>query len=383
MREGVIPLTRPVRAPREKDYLDAVLADGHLQGDGAFSMRATQLLSAVLDGASVLLTTSCTHALELMALLFELAPGDEVVLPSFTFPSTANAFALRGCRLRFADIDRTTWSAERPQLEAALTPRTKAVVTMGYGGVQRDLAAIGALCRERRLLWGEDVAHGLFARQDGQALGTAGALGALSFHATKNVTCGEGGALVVNDRTLRERAEILREKGTDRARFLRGEVSAYRWQAVGSSYLPSELVGAVLCAQLEHAAVSQRARQAIVDVYADMLGAAAPRLGLSLQAVPPGSTGAAHVFALLLPPGVDRTAVIAAMRTRGVVVASHYEPLHRAPAAATCAEVAHLPVTDDVAARLLRLPVHPGVGLDDARAIAADLVAVVEAAARR
>jgi dTDP-4-amino-4,6-dideoxygalactose transaminase len=382
MRAAPISLTLPSLAPRTRDYVEQVLASGHLQGDGPFTKKASGLLAAQLDGAAVLMTTSCTHALELMALLFDLGPGDEVVLPSFTFPSTANAFALRGCRLRFADIDPTTWSMELPQLRAALTPATRAVVTMGYGGVQRDLLAVARFCDERGVQLGEDAAHGLFARQDGRAPGTVGALGALSFHGTKNVTCGEGGALVVNDTALLARAEVLREKGTDRTRFLRGEVSAYRWQAIGSSYAPGELLAAVLAAQLEHAAVMQAARQAVVDVYAEILSAAAPRLGLTLQTLPPGATSPAHLWAVLLPGAVDRAAVIEAMRARGIVVASHYEPLHRAPAAAHCATPVDLPVTDDVAGRLLRLPVHPGLGADDARTIARTFVDVVEHAAR-
>jgi dTDP-4-amino-4,6-dideoxygalactose transaminase len=387
MRTPPVALNRPARAPRELEYLEQVLRQGHLQGDGAFTLRAQALLADLLDGAHVLLTTSCTHALELMALLFDLGPGDEVVLPSFTFPSTANAFALRGCRLRFVDVDPQTWSAERPQFEAALSPATKAVVAMGYGGVQRDLLAIAGLCAEHGLLLGEDAAHGLFARQDGRALGTVGALGALSFHATKNITCGEGGALVVNDPAFRERAEIAREKGTDRARYLRGEVAAYSWQSLGSSHLPSELLAAVLCAQLENAETTQVARRAVVDVYADIVGGAAARLGLTLQTSPARAVPSAHVFGVLVPHDVRRTDVVAAMRERGVVVASHYEPLHLAPAAKLCgrpdATPVHLPVTEDIARRLLRLPLHPGVSVDDARAIADDFVGVIERTARR
>jgi dTDP-4-amino-4,6-dideoxygalactose transaminase len=378
-----IPLTLPARAPRERAYLEAALERGHLHGDGPLSSQATALLARVLDGAPVLLTTSCTHALELMALLFELQHGDEVVLPSFTFPSTANAFALRGCRLRFADVDELTWSAERPQIEAALTPATKAIVTMGYGGVQRDVLGLEALCRERGLLWGEDAAHGLFARHNGRALGTVGALGALSFHSTKNVTCGEGGALVINDPALRQRAELLREKGTDRASFLRGEVPAYRWQDIGSSYLPSEILGALLCAHLEHAPTTQAARQAVVAVYADVIGAQAQRLGISLQHQPVGAEGPAHLFAVLVAPDVDRAEVIAGMRERGVVVASHYEPLHRAPAASRCADPVDLPTTDDVARRLLRLPLHAQLSVDDAHGVATTFLEVVERVGRR
>jgi dTDP-4-amino-4,6-dideoxygalactose transaminase len=382
MRRPLIALTTPARAPRELEYLEQVLRNGHLQGDGAFTARASTLLSGVLDDAHVLLTTSCTHALELMALLFDVGAGDEVVLPSFTFPSTANAFALRGCRLRFVDVDPTTWSAELPQIEAGFSSSTKAVVSMGYGGVQRDLPSIANLCAERGVWLGEDAAHGLFARQGDRALGTVGALGALSFHATKNITCGEGGALVVNDPSLRERAEIAREKGTDRARYLRGEVAAYSWQTLGSSYLPSELLAAVLCAQLENAEASQSARHAVVDVYADVVGGAASRLGLTLQATPAGAVVPAHVFGVLLPPDVDRTVVVTAMRERGVVVASHYEPLHLAPAAKTCATPTRLPVTEDIARRLVRLPLHPGVSVDDAAAIAAGFVDVVGRAGR-
>jgi dTDP-4-amino-4,6-dideoxygalactose transaminase len=378
MTKDLIALTRPTRAPAELTFIEEALRRGHLQGDGPFSERATAELSRLLGGAPVLLTTSCTHALEMIALLLGVGPGDEVVLPSFTFPSTANAFALRGCRLVFADIDPGTWTAELPQIEAALSPATKVVVTMAYGGVQRDLLDIAAMCRRRSLRLAEDAAHGLFARQSGRAHGTVGDLAALSFHATKNITCGEGGALVVNDLSLRERAEWLRDKGTDRARYQRGEVSAYQWQAVGSSYLPSELCAAVLAAQLDHADAMQRARHAVFQVYRDVLGAQASSLGLTLQALPKGATTPAHLFAVLLPVPIARRDVIDGMRARGVVVASHYEPLHQAPGARGVAAPVSLPTTEDVARRLVRLPLHAGVSLETAAFVAESFVDVVK-----
>lgn len=351
----MIPFSRPTRAPAERGYVEAALASGRLAGDGPFTARATAALEALLDGAPALLTTSGTHALELAALLLDLGPDDEVILPSFTFSSTANAVALRGARLRFADIDPGTWSMERPQIEAARTPRSTVVMLVHYGGVSRDVAAIRESCAATGLRLVEDAAHALFARFAGQPLGTFGALGALSFHATKNLSAGEGGALILNDPSLRERALVLREKGTDRTRFLRGEVDRYTWQDIGSSYLPSDLVAALLLSQLEHAEVIQRARQAVWARYAAALAPAVDALGVGLQQIPAGCAHPAHVFGVLAPPDRDRDALLEALKARGVYAVSHYEPLHRAPA---CRDAFDLPVTDDVARRMIRLPLH-------------------------
>ncbi len=271
-----VAFVKHLAGPGELAHVQRALASGHTAGDGPFTARASELLSAQLGRAagSVLLTTSCTHALELAALLLRIGPGDEVVMPSFTFSSTANAFALRGASVRFADIDRGTFSMELAQLETALGPRTRAVVTVPYGGVMREMAAIRELCAARAIDLMEDAAHALFATTGSQAFGTFGALGALRFHATKNVSCGEGGAIILNDPFLRERALVLREKGTDRSRFLRGEVDKYTWQDVGSSYLPSDVLAAILVAQLENAETTQRQRHHVWSLYRSAL---APR----------------------------------------------------------------------------------------------------------
>jgi dTDP-4-amino-4,6-dideoxygalactose transaminase len=324
-----------------------------------------------------LLTTSCTHALELAALLVRIAPGDEVVVPSFTFSSTANAFALRGARIRFADVSPETFSMEAPELEAALTDRTTAVCAVAYGGVNRDIAAIVRLCRDRSISLIEDAAQALFATSGGQALGTFGCLGALSFHSTKNVSCGEGGALILNDRSLESRALTLREKGTDRTRFLRGEVDRYTWQEIGSSYLPSDVLAAILAAQLEHASVLQRRRHEIWSIYRSRLGEIAARREVRLQHIPGDAEHPAHLFAIVLPPELDLDRTLGALRARGVCAATHFQPLHRAPAAS--GERPDLPVTDDLARGLLRLPLFGDMSLEDAGRVADAVAETLEA----
>jgi dTDP-4-amino-4,6-dideoxygalactose transaminase len=374
-----IPFARHVSAPGELAYVERALASGQIGGDGAFTARATEILRSRIgvSNRSVLLTTSCTHALELAALLLRIGPGDEVVMPSFTFSSTANAFALRGATIRFADIDPGTWSMELPQLEAALTPQTRAVVTVPYGGVMRDMAAIRDLCAARSLHLVEDAAHALFASAHGRAFGTFGAVGALSFHATKNVSCGEGGAIILNDPALEERALVLREKGTNRARFLRGDVDKYTWQDVGSSYLPGDVLAAILVAQLESADATQARRHRIWRAYRQALEPRAAELGLALQEIPDTVVHPAHVFGALAPRGVDRTAVLRALREAGFVAVSHYEPLHLAPAHRGGES---LPVTEDVAARIVRMPLHVAMSEEDGAAGAAALLAALAAA---
>jgi dTDP-4-amino-4,6-dideoxygalactose transaminase len=367
-----------VAAPGELAQVERALASGHASGDGPFTARATEILRGRLglDPGGVLLTTSCTHALELAALLLRIRPGDEIVAPSFTFSSTVNAFALRGAEVRFADIDPGTFSMELPQLEAALTPRTRAVVAVAYGGVARDIAAIRDLCAARSIHLVEDAAHALFGSAGGRPIGTFGAVGALSFHATKNISCGEGGAILLNDPALRERALILREKGTDRTRFLRGQVDRYTWQDVGSSYLPSDLLAAVLVAQLENAEASQARRHRIWRAYRAALAPRADKLGLGLQEVPDHIAHPAHLFAVTVPPRADRAALLRRMHAAGICAVSHYEPLHRAPAHAGGEK---LPVTEAVAGRLVRLPLHAGMSDDDAGTVVEALVAGLEA----
>jgi dTDP-4-amino-4,6-dideoxygalactose transaminase len=372
----LVPFVKHVSGPDELAYVGRVLASGHASGDGPFTARATEMLCSQLGvrEGGVLLTTSCTHALELAALLLRIEPGDEVVMPSFTFSSTANAFALRGAVLRFADLDPGTLSMELPQLEAAVTGRTRAVVTVPYGGVMRDMGAIREFCASRSIALVEDAAHALFASAEGRPFGTFGAIAALSFHATKNVSCGEGGAIILNDASLREPALVLREKGTNRARFLRGEVDKYTWQGVGSSYLPSDVLAAILVAQLENAQATQAQRQRIWRAYREVLAPRAAELGLGLQEIPDLVVHPAHLFVVLAPPGFDRGAILRGIRDTGALAVSHYEPLHRAPAHAGREE---LPVTDDVAPRLIRLPIHAAMSEDDAIRVARALLAAL------
>ena len=375
----MIPFTKPITAPGTLENLRSALEGGHLSGDGPFTRRASALLSEQMGGAaSVLLTTSCTHALEMIALMLPIEPGDEVVLPSYTFSSTANAFRLRGARLRFADVDPTTFSMGPREVEAALTDRTVAVMAVHYGGVADGLDELAALCAARGVALVEDNAHGLFASFKDRPLGTFGRMSALSFHATKNISCGEGGALILNE-PERDRlaAEIVREKGTDRSRFLRGEVDKYTWRDVGSSYLPADLLAAVLVAQLEHAEAIQRRRMAAWEVYRSLLEPEAERLGIVLQRIPPESRHPAHVFALLTPEGVGRGPVLTRMRAAGIKASSHYEPLHRAPAHDGDEE---LPVTDMITQRLIRLPLFAELTLAQAERVGHALIESVEGA---
>lgn len=375
-----IPFTRSVRAPAEAEYVARCLAGGRLHGDGEFTHRAHELLKKRLGDVEVLLTTSCTHALELMAVLFELAPGDEVVLPSFTFSSTANAVALRGARIRFADIDPDTWSMELPELEAALAagPRPpKAAIAMEYGGVCRDLEAMVARCARDGIWLGEDAAHAFFATHGGRPYGTFASVGAFSFHNTKNLSCGEGGAVVMRDRALFERALVLREKGTDRARFLRGEIDKYTWRDVGSSWLPSDLLAAVLVAQLEHADAMQAQRQAAWRAYQQALAPEAARFGFKLQQIPAGVLHPAHVFGLVLSTHEERVRVIKSLAAHGIQAVSHYEPLHVAPAGLRFGDGRALPVTESIAPRLLRLPLSSDLTLDEVHEVVERLLAAL------
>lgn len=376
----MIRFSRHVSAPRELEYVRAALEQGQVSGDGPFCERATDLLRELCGDLPVLLAPSGTAALELAALLLQVEPGDEVVMPSFTFSSTANAFALRGARIVFADVDPGTWSMERAQLEAAAGPRTRVVVAVPYGGVQRDLKALERGCADRGAELVVDAAHALFGAVAGRPVAAYGRLAALSFHATKNVSSGEGGALVLGDPSLLDRALVLREKGTDRTRFLRGEVDRYTWRAVGGSYVLSDLAAAVLTAQLEHAEQTQALRHACWDTYADVLGPHAARLGYRLQEIPARCEHPAHVFGLVLGAGRDRASLLVHLKEIGVPAVSHFEPLHRAPAH-DGAET--LPVTDALAAGLLRLPLHAALSVDAAAQVARAVLRTLQEASQR
>jgi dTDP-4-amino-4,6-dideoxygalactose transaminase len=357
-----IPLHRPYLTGREAELLAEATRSRKWSGDGPMTARASRLLEAATGSHRAFLTTSCTDALELAALLFEVAPGDEVIVPAFTFVSTANAFALRGARPVFVDIRPDTLNLDERLLAAAITPRTRAIVVVHYGGVACEMDAIA----EVKLPIVEDTAHGLFGSYRGRPLGSIGTVGALSFHETKNITCGEGGALLVNDPALVARAEILREKGTNRGRFFRGEVDTYTWVDLGSSFLPSDLLAAFLVAQLEAAREIQAARHRAWATYAAELAPWAAHHGIALPAVPPHCTHPAHNFYLLLPDLARRTALLAHLAARNVRAAFHYQPLHLSDFARRWGgKPGDLPVTERVADTLVRLPLYPD--LDEPR----------------
>ncbi len=353
--ESWIPFIRPSLIGNELAYLRDAVERGHLSGDGVWTRKCEAVLAAELDNARTLLTTSCTHALEMAALLLEIDEGDEVIIPSFTFVSTANAFALRGARIVFADVRPDTLNLDEHQLPSLITPRTKVVVAVHYAGVACAMDAILAATQERDIAVVEDNAHGLFGRYRDRPLGTFGALSTLSFHETKNVFCGEGGALVVNDPSLIARAEILREKGTDRSRFFRGEVDKYTWLDLGSSYVMSDMLAAFLFAQLEQREKIQSTRQRIWQRYYDELGDWARERGAQLPHVPEDCASAHHLFHLLMPSLDERQALIAHLRSRGVQAIFHYVPLHQSAMGQTFGP-ADCPVAESVANRIVRLP---------------------------
>ncbi|PYQ32166.1 MAG: dTDP-4-amino-4,6-dideoxygalactose transaminase [Acidobacteria bacterium] len=364
--EAWIPFNRPRVVGNEFAYIRDAVERGRLSGDGAWTRKCEAVLSGEMEGARVLLTTSCTHALEMAALLLDIREGDEVIVPSFTFVSTANAFALRGARIVFIDIQPDTFNLNEALLPSLITPRTKAVVPVHYGGVACAIEPILAAAEAAGVAVVEDNAHGLFGRYRGRPLGTFGALSTLSFHETKNVFCGEGGALVVNDRDLIARAEILREKGTDRSRFFRGEVDKYTWVDLGSSYVLSDMLAAFLFAQLEQRERIQAARQRLWHRYRDEVADWAHARGVQLPNVPEGSSSAHHLFHLLMTSLDERQAMIAHLRSRGVQAIFHYVPLHRSAMGEKFGgRPGDCPVAESVSDRIVRLPFYTSMSVSE------------------
>ena len=352
-----IPFNRATLTGDEVTYVEQAIREGHIGGDGPFGRHCEELLEEAVGCHRALLTTSGTHALELAALLLEIRPGDEVVVPAFTFASTATAFALRGARIVFCDVRADTLNLDESLLPDLVTERTRAVVAVHYAGVGCELDAIGALAAERGLALVEDNAHGLFGAYRGRALGTFGTFAAQSFHETKNVTCGEGGALLVNEPEHVERAEVVREKGTDRKRFFRGQVDKYTWVDLGSSYVLSDLAAAFLAAQLEARERIQSARRGVWERYREGLADWAERAGVRLPVVPAHCEQPFHMFHVLLPSLEARSALIERLRERGILAVFHYLPLHLSKmGVAHGGRQGECPVAEDVADRLLRLP---------------------------
>jgi dTDP-4-amino-4,6-dideoxygalactose transaminase len=339
------------------------MVSGPLSGDGPFTKRATALLREILGSPAALLTTSCTHALDMSALLLDLKPGDEVILPSFTFCSTATAYALRGAIPVFVDCRPDTLNLDDKLVEAAVTDRTKAIVVVHYAGVAADMNAIADVAQRHGLTVIEDNAHGLGATYHGRKLGSIGAMATQSFHETKNIQCGEGGALVINDPRFLERAEIIREKGTNRSLFFRGMVDKYRWVDIGSSFLPSDLLAAFLTAQLESFDDIQARRHKIWSAYHDGLADWASELGVGQPVLPIGSDHPAHLYYLIMPNLDSRQGFIKHLAESGIQATFHYQPLHSAPAGEWYGRVGPhgCPVTDSVADQLVRLPLYAGM----------------------
>ena len=359
MSETKIPFNRPALLGREMQYIAQAILQGHSSGDGAFTKKCQRILEESVGAQKALLTTSCTHSLEMCALLLNIQPGDEVVVPSYTFVTTANAFALRGAKLVFADIRSDTLNIDPDHVRTLITSRTKAIVVVHYAGVACDMDALERLAREAGVVLVEDNAHGLYGKYRGRFLGTFGCLATQSFHETKNISCGEGGALLINDPQLNEAAEIIREKGTNRSRFFRGQVDKYTWVGLGSSYVMSDILAAFLCAQLEARDQIMALRKAIWERYSTALGAWGVDHGIGLPHVPADCEQTYHMFYLLMPSLAERQSFIAHLASRNIMAVFHYHSLHLSPFGLQFGgKVGDCPVTEDVSDRLVRLPLY-------------------------
>lgn len=361
-----IPFNRSSLCGRELEYIFQTITIGQIAGDQTFSKKCHTLLEQALGVQRALVTTSCTLALEMAALLLDLQPGDEVIVPSFTFVSTANAFVLRGARPVFCDIRPDTLNLDETKLEALITLRTKAIVPVHYAGVGCEMDAILEVAGRHGVPVVEDNAHGLFGKYKGRWLGTFGCLATQSFHETKNITCGEGGALLINDERFIERAEIIREKGTNRSKFFRGQVDKYTWVDIGSSYLMSDVLAAFLFAQLEVWPVIQNDRQRIWQAYHEQLAGWCGTNQVRQPIVPPHCEQAWHMYYLLLPSLLARTALIAHLKACGILAVFHYLPLHLSDMGRRFGgREGNCPVAEGVSDRLLRLPFYNSLSRAD------------------
>lgn len=365
-----IPFNRPFATGKELDYVGAAIAAPKFSGDGPFTAECHRLLERSLGLQKALLTTSCTHALEMAALLLNLEPGDEVIVPAFTFPSALNAFVLRGAKPVFVDVRADTLNIDETQIDHSITERTKAIFLVHYAGVGCEMDTVMPIMRRRGIAVVEDNAHGLYGKYRGQYLGTFGELATLSFHETKNFSCGEGGALLINDERFNERAEIVREKGTDRSRFFRGEVDKYTWVDIGSSYLPSDLLAAFLRAQLEHRDQIQARRRQIWETYARELAAWADANGVRLASIPLVCEQSYHMFYMIIPSLKSREALISHLAGFGILAVFHYLPLHLSPMGVRFGgRKGEFPITEDLSDRLLRLPFFTGMSGSEQRQV--------------
>ena len=345
---------------KELKYISEAIQNAHISGNGPFTERAEMLLEEILDHPSkVLLTTSCTHALEMAAILLDLKPGDEVIVPSYTFVTSALAFHMHGAKIVFADIKPETLTLDEKLLQKLVTEKTRAIIPVHYGGVSCEMDQILDIATKNNIIVIEDNAHGLFGKYKGKNLGTLGHMATQSFHETKNVSCGEGGALVINDTSYVERAEIIREKGTDRSKFFRGQIDKYSWTDRGSSYVMSDILAACLCAQLLESEMIQEKRSERWEFYNSNLKGWAKENSVDLPSVPEYCEHPSHLFYLLMPSESTRNALINFLKENDIQAVFHYLPLNSSPMAKKIGSNGReMPVTENVSKRLLRLPLY-------------------------
>ncbi len=357
MSDGSIPFNRPHLTGSEIGYIMEAHASGQLSGDGAFTRRCEEWLEETVRCRKALLTHSCTAALEMAAILADIVAGDEVIMPSYTFVSTANAFVLRGAIPVFVDIRADTLNIDERRIEAAITSKTKAIVVVHYAGVGCDMEVVGELAARHGLLVIEDAAQGIMSSYKGRPLGSMGDMSAMSFHETKNITSGEGGALLINSNKFIERAEIIREKGTNRKKYFRGQVDKYTWVDIGSSYLPGEIISAFLYGQMENAGEITNRRLEIWGTYHEAFEELESTDRVRRPTVPTGCAHNAHMYYLLLPDEQHRDSLIAALRQRGIGAVFHYVPLHSSPMGAMRGRRSGgMETTESLSRRLVRLP---------------------------
>ncbi|GAA4472520.1 dTDP-4-amino-4,6-dideoxygalactose transaminase [Novipirellula rosea] len=362
-----IEICQPYVFGDELEMISKVLWSGQLCGDGPFTRKCHTLLEEKLQCKKALLTTSCTSALEMSAMLLDLQPGDEVIMPSFTFVSTANAFTNLGVRPIFCDVRSDTLNIDEAAIESLISPRTRAIAVVHYAGVACEMATINAIAERHHLAVIEDAAHAIFGYYRGQALGTIGRFGTASFHQTKNYSCGEGGALLINEPEFAERAEIIREKGTNRAMFLRGQVDRYTWCDKGSSYLPSDILAAHLWVQLREHDFVQRHRRSLHEFYMAELSSWAQAHDVQLPTIPADCESAYHLFWMMVPSLDVQTRLTDYLRGCGISAAFHYQPLHSSAMGQDYGyRLGDCPVTEKAADRLLRIPFYTGLSLDQA-----------------
>ena len=345
---------------KELKYISEAIQNAHISGNGPFTERAEMLLEEILDHPSkVLLTTSCTHALEMAAILLDLKPGDEVIVPSYTFVTSALAFHMHGAKIVFADIKPETLTLDEKLLQKLVTEKTRAIIPVHYGGVSCEMDQILDIATKNNIIVIEDNAHGLFGKYKGKNLGTLGHMATQSFHETKNVSCGEGGALVINDTSYVERAEVIREKGTDRSKFFRGQIDKYSWTDRGSSYVMSDLLAACLCAQLLESEMIQEKRSERWEFYNSNLKGWAKENSVDLPSVPEYCEHPSHLFYLLMPSESTRNSLINFLKENDIQAVFHYLPLNSSPMAKKIGSNGReMPVTENVSKRLLRLPLY-------------------------